>query len=268
MNPDPTTMRENLNALRANKYPGRLIVVSKYVTAYALTGRRPSSRGRWFVESATGYQTTSPTKTPGEMAAEPDAALIYYQATLNRAGLHVVTNGAQTEPIMHNMIDANMDFEQAVKKAPRVPDGKGGMIDLSIYEPDKPNFTSRISAIRDLRPGAQAALALSVVRRDPRDGLPHYSFSGIADFENLDPNVAYVVHTYNGDAPEGEPLPSFDKKVAYPVQLKQKDAKFVAETVMDWLNDENRVAVLAHSYDIDTGELAESHAVSIHDKAA
>jgi hypothetical protein len=180
--------------------------------------------------------------------------------------LHVVTNGAQTEHVMRNMFVGGMDLATAVKRAPKVPSIQYGEVDLSIYEPDT-NETPRIAAVRDLRPNSPAALALNVVRRDEY-GSPYYSTSGVLNIEDLDPNVAYVIHTYKSDAPKGEKLPSFDSKKAIAVPFEAKDAVWAAEILMDWLPEDKRVAVLAHKYDIDTGEVIDSHTVSIHDQAA
>lgn len=263
LRPSDKVLTANLNALAGNEYPGRIIAMSANIIAYGLTGRGPDTRDREFIPSLGGFKTSSPTKTEEEMAAVEDAALIYYQATLSLPGLHVASNGAQTEPILQRM-EAGLSLGSALKTAGEVPgktiDGVVQMIDLSRYEPDT-NHTPRIASARDLRPDAAVPFGLTIVRKDEFSDTPLLNFYGIRSDDNIPEGVGYVVQTYNGNS-DGL-LPSFDK-VPYPIEFAG-DAKTAATALWNLLNEERKVAVLAQTIDTYTGEITGRHTISIHD---
>jgi len=94
---------ENMTALGDNSYPGRVAMMGlnlggdKAIQAYAIMGRSAGSRTRIFVDEGLGsVRTVAPGKTAEEMAKTPNAALIYYQASVASNGVYVISNGAQT----------------------------------------------------------------------------------------------------------------------------------------------------------------------------
>jgi IMP cyclohydrolase len=240
------------DALAANVYPGRVLIMglgqdgSSAMQLYAIMGRSQGSRDRIFTQEGTAVRTIAPRKTPEEMAATAMSELIYYRALrTNDAGLHVVSNGAQTDPVFEAMQEG-ATFEEAVRTAP-VVDG----VDLSAYEPDGENSTPRITGAIDLRPEAVASFGLVVASRDRSkpagEGDVEYRVrtANLADFT---PGEAYGIQTYNGN---GTPLPSFDQEpFAYPMGIDLVDT---VHDFWDTLNAENRVAVVGRAIDLETG---------------
>jgi IMP cyclohydrolase len=107
---DRATLDAGLQRMAENEYPGRWMALgintvgNLALQAYALTGRSSGSRNRIFEEDADGIRTVAPGKTAAEMAAEPNANLIYYRAMRDVGGMHVVSNGAQTEPVLWDLL--------------------------------------------------------------------------------------------------------------------------------------------------------------------
>lgn len=250
----------NAQMLAENEYPGRVIVMgldqlgTHALQTYALMGRSPDSRDRIFSEEQDGFRTTSPTKTEAEMAAAPNSKLIYYKAIRNGDGLHVVSNGAQTDPIFDALTDLQVDLEQASIAAPEV-DG----IKLSRYEPDDPNFTPRITGVVDLRASAPTSFGMTEVRKDIDSSVPVYNSYKHGTVQDVTPGVGYVIQTYNGN---GNPLPSFDRK-PYAIELG-KGVEDTAKTIWGLLNKDNRVALVTQAIDLASGEAVDHYMIDIH----
>ena len=238
LNPSAETLENNAQRLRENEYPGRLIAMGRgagnlIIQAYALMGRSDSSRDRIFVAGRDGVRTTSPSKSRSEMMSDPSAALIYYRAMARFGGVHVVSNGAQTSSVLQN-IHTSDPLEKATKLT-----GKLNNIDLSIYEPDNPNFTPRIAGVIDIRSNAPTPFGLSIVRKDPDSEKAIRSSWEEADFSKLKEGVGYCLHTYKGD---GNPLPSFDSD-PYPIPFGAS-ADSTTRSLWGLLNIDNRVAIV------------------------
>ena len=112
------------------------------------------------------------------------------------------------------------------------------------FEPDKPNYTPRISGYMDIRPtDGEPSFGISVVRRNPDTKGPLRSFymEGDKGMELSEaPGAGYCVHTYSGD---GNPLPSFtDAPFVVPVL---ETAAENAEMFWQRLNPDTRVAIAA-----------------------
>jgi IMP cyclohydrolase len=264
LNFEPTAreMDQGVDHLSANAYPGRIAIMGvsldgeTAIQAYALMGRSEPSKDRILVqESQTVIRTIAPSKTAEEMAAVEHSELIYYAAMQGCEAVHVVSNGAQTTPVLASKWLFGEDLEAALRAAPDVPGGidEDGTpkpdIKLSWYEPDAPNFTPRITGVIDLRSGSTTTFELGVVSK-PVDGEePIYSNFG-ADHESVSRGygVGYGIQTYNGD---GNPLPSFDQEpFAFPIGMDQTE---VATTLWDALDVSNRVAVVARGIDLISG---------------
>lgn len=251
--PSDEKITKGLEAMRRNSYPGRIAIMGLSLggdlalQAYVLMGRKPASRNRILVNEGKVIRVVAPDKTPEEMAATRDAALIYYPAMEADFGAQVVSNGAQTRPLLGKLLDGH-NLETAVLNLPRVGD-----IDLSIYEPD-PSNTPRINGVIDLDQDAPTAFGLSVVRKHPESDDALYSFYVADSVEALGPGVGYGVQTYNGDR---DPLPSFDQEAfAFPME---GDAQATARRIWDALNIQNRVAVVVRATDIGSGEIVQTH---------
>ena len=166
-------MKDLLELLRNNPYPGRGIVVGKDRVYYFIMGRSVNSRNRIFVPTEDGIRTEA--HDPAQLR---DPSLIIYHPVRRTEGALIVTNGDQTDTIR----DMG-DFRKALMTRE--------------FEPDEPNFTPRISAI--LYDGG--AFELSILkRRDGRCLREFFCYEGMSEGKGV------FISTYQGD---GSPLPSF-----------------------------------------------------------
>ncbi len=125
--------------LQNNSYPGRGIIIGKSadglkaVTAYFIMGRSENSRNRIFVEEGEGIRTQA--FDPAKLS---DPSLIIYAPVRVLGNKTIVTNGDQTDTIYEGM-DKQLTFEQSLR--------------CREFEPDKPNYTPRISGIMHIENG-------------------------------------------------------------------------------------------------------------------
>ena len=165
-------MKNLLEMLRNNPYPGRGIVVGKNRVYYFIMGRSVNSRNRIFSLTEDGIRTEA--FDAGKM--QDPSLIIYHPVRKTEEGL-IVTNGNQTDTILdHGFIGGCMQRE---------------------YEPDEPNFTPRISAMLY----DDGSFDISILKRlDGRCLREFFSYEG------CDEGKGYFISTYQGD---GSPLPSF-----------------------------------------------------------
>lgn len=219
----------NMLALSRNPYPGRGIVIGidqteKYlVQIYWIMGRSANSRNRIFVEYLNGVLKTAPAN-PAEVK---DPSLIIYTAMMEEAGSYVVSNGHQTEDALKEM------------RA-----GDPLVLGNWMYEPDKPNFTPRITAAfpHYNTPGAQISI---ITKSYPSDDPIRITYG----FADLEPGLGFCVTTYKGD---GDPLPSFEgDPYILPIM---GGAKEVAEMFWSNLNEDNKVSLAVKFINRESGE--------------
>ncbi|MFA5163493.1 MAG: IMP cyclohydrolase [Patescibacteria group bacterium] len=242
---DLTKLKEeaanNLAALKANPYPGRLIIAGldetgKYlIQVYALMGRSPKSRNRVLVPIKELGQLKVEVADPSLLSENEDLSLIVYTAMAQDQSLRpssfVVTNGEHTGFVLDSGIRC--------------------INDQYYYEPDAPNFTPRIAARFDLfdddpdmeynRIASMALLKKPAYGSEESD-LYYYDLVTI-------PAFGYCIHTYSGD---GNPLPSF-KGDPYLLPLEGTIGE-IAKTVWDNLDEANRISVAVKFIEIATGE--------------
>ncbi len=222
-----------LEDLRSNPYPGRGIVLGldessqNFIQIYWIMGRKPNSRNRIFVQDNNGTVRTA--------FADPsrggDPSLVIYVAMAEEEDLYVVSNGNQTDTV--TAYDRTMlSFHDALL--------------VREYEPDDPNFTSRITGIVTLRDDKYVA-AISVLRRSPADQSCDRL---LYEYGSLCPGFGYCVTTYAGD---GDPLPAF-RGEPYPLPISGADAHEIADEFWDYLNAENRVALVVKTIHQKSGE--------------
>lgn len=166
-------MRDLLELLKNNPYPGRGIVVGKNRVYYFIMGRSENSRNRIFEETGDGIRTKA-----FDESKLTDPSLIIYHPVRKMGSSLIVTNGDQTDTIR----DAG-EFRK-------------GLMGRE-YEPDEPNWTPRISAILH----ADGSFELSILKR--LDGRCLREFFC---YEGCEEGKGYFLSTYQGD---GSPLPSF-----------------------------------------------------------
>jgi IMP cyclohydrolase len=224
-------MRQSEQALAANSYPGRGIVLgadaagTKLVQVYWIMGRSVNSRNRVFRQLPGGIVRTE--------AFDPkllsDPSLVIYNAAHPAGKAWIVTNGDQTDTIAKALVSGG-GFESA--------------LETREYEPDAPNFTSRISGIMDLSDPAYA-FRLSILRHGA-GGCDRFTWR----FARAQAGVGRFISTYSGD---GDPLPAFSgEPIALP--MPSGGAREIAEAFWKLLDAQNRISVMARTIDPETGE--------------
>ena len=210
-------------------YPGRGIVTGlsengRYAAfAYFIMGRSGNSRNRVFRsdgETVTIY--------PFDESKVSDPSLIIYSPVRKVGNRLVVTNGDQTDTVC-SFLERGSTFEAA--------------LETREFEPDAPNFTTRISAMLDL--GKDFSYRMSILKSADENGSAccrfTYVFSGV-------PGLGHFIHTYKCD---GNPLPSFEgepKLIAIP-----DDMDAFADSLWNSLNADNKVSLFVRYIDIATG---------------
>lgn len=217
--------------LKGNAYPGRGIVIGKSpngkyaVTAYFIMGRSENSRNRIFVEDGEGIRTQA--FDPSKLS---DPSLIIYPPVRVLGNKTIVTNGDQTDTI-YELMDKQQTFEQALRTRE--------------FEPDKPNYTPRISGIMHLLDGSYN-YALSILKSSGGnpDSCSRFTFA----YSNPVNGEGHFIHTYEGD---GNPLPSFEGEPKLVEILDDMEA--FTDMMWDSLNPENKVSLFVRYIEIENG---------------
>jgi len=226
-----------MESLRANSYPGRIIIMGYTadrktgVQIYSVMGRSENSRNRKF-EIKDGIVRT----VPVDEKKVSDPTLIIYNAMRTIDGVHIVSNGHQTDAIF----DA---FKKDGQFAKALAEWK--------EEPDAPNFTPRISGIMFSRKNSpfassNSSMVLSEISRNGSAGQTLHEYFPYNS--NILAGFGKCIHTYEGD---GNPLPSF-KGNPYSVLLEGPIDK-MADTYWNLLNNENKVALVVKTIDLQSG---------------
>lgn len=213
----------NFEALKANSYPGRGIVLGTspcgkfFVQVYWIMGRSVNSRNRVFVLEENGFLKT---RAFDESKCSDPHLIIYYPARHTELA-HIVTNGDQTDTIF-DALKLGGTFETA--------------LETRQYEDDAPNFTPRISGIT-YRAG-KALYKLSILKaagNSEERGCIRETFA----YERALPGLGHFISTYVGD---GNPIPSFRGE---PQELPlQATAEETLETYWAALNEANKVSLM------------------------
>ncbi len=227
----------NRVSLRNNPYPGRGIVIgmtpdSKHmIQSYWIMGRSENSRNRVFINE-NGFVKTE----AYDPAKVKDPTLIIYYAAKHQNGIHIVTNGDQTDTIYAVICGGNSAArERAFEDA----------LNTRKFEPDAPNYTPRISGLIDLN-NPKAAYQLSILKSIEHD--PNYCVRQYYSFEKAIPGFGHCLHTYTGD---GDPLPSFSGD-CYLVPLWNR-IEDVERNYWDVLNAENRISMFVKFIKVEDG---------------
>ncbi len=191
------------NILKNNSYPGRGIVVGvdesgeNALIAYFIMGRSENSRNRIFEKTDDGIIIY-----PYDASKVEDPSLIIYSPVRETCGKLIVTNGDQTDTV-YDFIKAGKSFEAA--------------LETREFEPDRPNWTPRISAILNL--DGDFGYKMSILKSADEEGSAcnrfTYSYSPIK-------GIGHFIHTYDGD---GKPIPTFSGEPER-VQIESDFEKF------------------------------------------
>lgn len=201
----------------SRKYPGRVIIAGstasgKSVLCYAIMGRSENSRNRVFAFDDEGKLQTR----VFDESKVSDPSLIIYNAMRQTGNSIILTNGSQTD-LIYDELESGRSFEDAVIKMS--------------YEPDEPNWTSRISALFDEK---TSSYQLAVVRKEgDATGRVIYKYPQQKGY-------GHCIHTYL-ESDDDSLLPPFTKD---PERLNLPDS--LAElTSQLWnsLDQENKISL-------------------------
>ena len=214
-----------------NSYVGRGIVIGKTPNgknasiAYFIMGRSSNSRNRVFEEKDGALFT----KAFDESKVE-DPSLIIYPAIRKIFNKLIVTNGDQTDTICEG-IKSGKSFSESLSSRE--------------FEPDRPNFTPRISGILNFD-NSNFNYEMSILKSADEIGSAcnRYTFSYPAIS-----GLGHFIHTYMCD---GNPLPTFSGE---PQRVKMYD-NIDEFTNLLWnsLDEDNKIALYVRYIDLETGE--------------
>ena len=222
------------NLLKDNTYPGRGIVVGKSkdgknaLIAYFIMGRSENSRNRIFEAFDGGMRTKA-----FDESKLIDPSLIIYNPFLQINNSDIITNGDQTDTI-YNYIkefgDDGFSFEKSLHTRE--------------FEPDKPNYTPRISAILNYDfTGKVFNYKMSILKSS--DGDPQACDRYFYSYTPID-GLGHFIHTYQCD---GNPIPSF---YGEPERVEMPNtAEELADLVWKNLNEDNKVSLLVRAVPLD-----------------
>ena len=219
--------------LCGNPYPGRGIIVgksadgTKAVSAYFIMGRSANSRNRVFVERDGALFTE-----PFDASKVEDPSLIIYAAVREYENKLIVTNGDQTDTVYEGLKEGK-SFTDALQTRE--------------FEPDGPNFTPRISAMRTFADG-DFVYKMNILKSADAEGSACNRFTW---FYSPIAGLGHFLHTYVTD---GNPIPTFQgepERVAIP-----DDIDAFTERIWNSLNSDNKISLYVRYTDLASGEAA------------
>jgi IMP cyclohydrolase len=217
--------------IKDNSYVGRGIVVGKSedgknaVTAYFIMGRSANSRNRIFVERDGAVFTE-----PFDSSKVEDPSLIIYSALKKYENRLIVTNGDQTDTV-YNFLNDGKCFGKALQTRE--------------FEPDKPNFTPRISGLLTFENG-DFSYKMSILKSIDADGTDcaRYMFCYPSKA-----GLGHFIHTYVCD---GDPIPTFQgepERVAIP-----NDIDSFTNNLWENLNSDNKISLYVRYINLADGK--------------
>lgn len=217
--------------IRDNAYVGRGIVIGttedgkKAATAYFIMGRSENSRNRVFTEKDGEIKTE-----PFDASRVEDPSLIIYNAVRSSGDSLVVTNGDQTDTVCE-LMSRGKSFKES--------------LETREFEPDKPNFTPRISGILNFENGG-FSYEMSILKSIDESGsdCARYNFSYPSRA-----GLGHFIHTYVCD---GDPIPTFQGE---PERVKIPDSiDELTETLWSNLNENNKISLYVRYTELETGK--------------
>ncbi len=229
--------------LKENGYVGRGVLMGrspsgkKAAMAYFIMGRSENSQNRVFIEKGEELIIH-----PFDESKVEDPSLIIYAPVRVSGANTIVTNGDQTDTI-YDFLAAGKSFEAALR--------------TRCFEPDAPNFTSRISGMMTLSDSG-CAYKLSILKS--ADAAGSACLRQTFEYAEPLPGVGHFIHTYQTD---GNPLPAFagePEQVALP-----ETAEELVDLLWSNLDARYKISLFVRYIDIETGA-AETRVVNRHQK--
>ncbi|MBO4261126.1 MAG: IMP cyclohydrolase [Clostridia bacterium] len=222
------------NTIAGNPYVGRGIVTGmtpdgKYaVSAYFIMGRSANSRNRIFAKKGDVLFTE-----PFDESKVEDPSLIIYAAVREQNNALIVTNGNQTDTIADGLKEGKT-FSEALESR--------------CFEPDKPNYTPRISSIT-LFEKDSFRYEMSILKSIDEDGsdCARYTFSYPAKA-----GLGHFIHTYVTD---GNPIPTFQGEPER-IMIPNDIGEFTKD-IWDNLDDANKISLYVRYTDVKTKKITE-----------
>ena len=215
--------------IEGNSYVGRGIVIGKSAdgkkacTAYFIMGRSANSRNRIFTERDGVLYTE-----PFDASKVEDPSLIIYAAVRNYENKIIVTNGDQTDTI-NDALKSGGSFKSA--------------LETREFEPDAPNYTSRISGVVN----PDGSYSLSILKNFTSDRTANKRF--FYEYDKPVAGLGHFIHTYQCD---GDPLPPFrGEPKCIRIELPIKE---FTNLLWNSLNEQNKVSLFVRYVDLETGE--------------
>jgi len=218
--------------LKGNPYVGRGLTIGRSedgknaVVAYFIMGRSENSRNRVFIEDGEDVMIK-----PFDESKVEDPSLIIYYPIRRIDNKLIVTNGDQTDTIAKYLIDGGT-FTDALK--------------IREFEPDKPNWTPRISGIIYFDEQGGFDYSESILKSADLEGsaCSRYFF----DYQSM-AGTGHFIHTYITD---GDPIPTFmgePERVAIP-----NDIDAFKDEIWNNLNENNKISLYVRYIDLATGK--------------
>lgn len=218
--------------IKGNSYVGRGIVIGKTAdgkkacSAYFIMGRSANSRNRIFTEKNGEIFTE-----PFDASKVEDPSLIIYAAVRSYKNNLIITNGDQTDTV-YKGLEKGLSFSQALSSRE--------------FEPDKPNFTPRISGMLTFADN-DFTYSMSILKSIDEDGTDcaRYTF----DYPSI-AGLGHFIHTYVCD---GNPIPTFQGEP----ERVQIDSDIDVFTYKLWnaLNEDNKISLYVRYTDLETGSV-------------
>ncbi|MBS7263333.1 MAG: IMP cyclohydrolase [Eubacteriales bacterium] len=216
--------------IEGNSYVGRGLVIGrsadgkKACTAYFIMGRSANSRNRIFVKKNDVLYTE-----PFDASKVVDPSLIIYAALRRNGNRLIVTNGDQTDTI-DIFLNEGGSFASA--------------LETRSFEPDKPNYTPRISGMLTFADGG-FTYEMSILKSADAEGTAcnrqHFSYAAL-------PGLGHFLHTYVCD---GNPIPSFQgepERVAIP-----DDIDAFTDELWNALDADNKISLYVRYTNLEDG---------------
>lgn len=221
----------SIEQLFANPYPGRTLIVgltpsaSHYVQVYWTMGRSVNSRNRVFERE--GNHIRNAAFNPAWME---NPSLIIYYPVRDWNGMHIVSNGDQTDTIYDGIqqgIQQGRKFEQ--------------LLMTRDFEPDSPHYTPRISAVINT---ASMSYTLSILKTHDND--PSVCLRHFFDYSTFKPGIGHCIHTYRSEE-SGVLKPFVGEPFEVPIMESMEDT---ADYYWDRLHSDNKISLLVKFIDV------------------